>query len=775
MVGWIEPHSINASGINAEVGSGVDALLQEAGHPLVAEILRRRVGEGFKAHALLGGTPVPGDNMPGMEAAVEAILAAGRICVWGDFDVDGQSSTALLVCALRRLGCAVFYYIPDRNSEGHGLNIGGLEKVRREGADLVLTCDCGVGDVPELEAAVKMGLQVVITDHHVPPQPLPPATAIVHPAFLPADDVRSGLCGVGVAYALASALFERRGRSGEEKEWLDYVALGTIADLASLQGVNHTWVRQGLEPLLYQPRPGIAALYRKMAFSVPELPESEVVSFALAPRLNAAGRMAHARLAVELLLCEEVPEAEKMAAELVALNTQRQRVCRRLEAEITRSIAAHPEWASEPALFMEGADWKPGVVGIIASRLARRLGRPVVLVSAPPGGLARASIRSIPGVDVQRAIDRLQDRIERFGGHSMAAGFSIRTAELPTFRRLFLDSIAQERSEAPEPQIKLDAWVEGRELDVELVRHLYRMAPFGAGNPAPVLGWRDVALVNVAALSRHGGDALMLAEDRDQSRVKALWWGTRPGDVPQERVDIAAKVRLDPHGRGERIQLEIVAVRPCARAEPRLIGPNLPFEVADWRQLENPLEALNGLYRDGDMDVQVWSEGQGKIEGAFRRDQLDSGGCLVIWDGPAAPQVLAQVLRRVMPQRVVLVAQAGGNDTPQAFFKALAAVIHTTVQRRAGRASIEELAARLGQRTSTVQAGLDYLVQCQRLFYEQTDGELRLEKKVPVRQEQIPYDTLKHLLQETAAYRRYVRRGSLGRLLGMATEPGDSV
>ena len=755
MVAWIEPQPLK--------GAAWDGL---PAHPLVAEILRRRFGDSEKAPDLLDPDRVPSGDLPGIGEAVEALDKARRVCVWGDFDVDGQSSTALLVAALREVGMDAFYYVPDRNSEGHGLNRAGLDQVRGRGADLVLTCDCGVGDTPELEAAARMGLDVVVTDHHVPPAELPPAAAIVHPALAPAGSPYADLCGVGVAYALVEALFAHRGIGGREKGWLDYVALGTIADLAPLRGANHGWVRQGLQDLLYRPRMGVEALLKGMGFAPPELPETEVVSFGLAPRLNAAGRMAHARLAIELLLCDDRAEAASLAAELHDLNSERQRLCRRLEAEISRAIDENPAWADEPALFMQGEDWKPGIVGIIASRLARRLGKPVVLVSAPADGMARASVRSVPGVDVQQAIDRLQDRIVRFGGHSMAAGFSIRTAELPGFKRLFLDSIAKVKPQHAAGEVRLDTWVDGGMLDADLVRQMYLLAPFGAGNPAPVFGWRAVELVNIAPLSRHGGDSLMLATDANGNRVKAVWWGRSPADVPRERVDIAFKLRLDPHGQGERVQVEIVAVRPCQEAAPSAVK-GLPFEIVDWRAREDAVDACRAQHAEN-AGVQVWGEGDCPVEAARRRDQLEGGTDLVIWHAPAAPQILGAALQRVRPSRVILVLEEFRRDTPASFLRALGTVVRGTVRRREGVTSLPDLAARLGQRESTVQAGLDYLVEAGRLDYAATDDGLRLRLLEPARRPQVPYDTLGHLLQETAAYRRYLRRGDPLRLLGAA-------
>ena len=406
MDSWVEPNEVATP---AEVAAAL------GGHELLAQILARR---GLREMVQVQGFIDPDLyrktspwELPGMERVVEVLLAAQRtkkrICIWGDFDVDGQTSTALLVEGLSQGGWDVFYYIPHRR-EGHGLNEVGLEWARQQGGELVLTCDCGGTDTAEIELARGMGMQVVVTDHHELPDILPEAP-MLNPHLLPEGHALSYLCGVGVVYALLEALCEKV--SDMAPPALDLCAVGTIADLATLLGENRYLVQRGWPHIAYQARPGIEAILRTAGANPSELLDVELVAFGLAPRLNASGRLAHARTSVELLLSRELDRAMKRATELEMLNKKRRMLCVQVEAEVEKALQRQSDLADQPVLLLSSKDWHPGIIGQVAKRLVESYGKPVVLMSAMPGEPVRASARSIPGLHMQQALEKNSDTL----------------------------------------------------------------------------------------------------------------------------------------------------------------------------------------------------------------------------------------------------------------------------------------------------------------------------------------------------------------------------
>ena len=473
----------------------------------------RRFLEGREAHDPLA--------MDGMAAARDRVLAhvrrGSRIVVHGDYDVDGVCATALLVRALRALGARPSWHLPSRFDEGYGLSPLTVDRLAGEGADLLVTVDCGVTAVAEVEAARALGLDVVVSDHHRPRAGLP-SCPVVHPGL--GAYPFPHLCGTGVAHQLARALLAGAGREpAEADEDLDLVALATVADVVPLVGENRRLVREGLLALARTAKPGLRALMRSASVD-PGAVDANAVGFRLGPRLNAAGRLQRADAALELLLTEDGARAERVAEELEALNRERRDTETRI---LFAAESARAEHADAPALVLAGRDWHPGVIGIVASRMVERHHRPCVLVALEEDG-GRGSGRSVAAYDLHAGLASCAAHLRRFGGHAQAAGLEIATESVPAFREaLVAHARAHLDAEDLRPTVEVEAFVGAGALGLPLVEELERLAPFGHGNPRPTLLVPGARLEQVRALGVDGQHtALTLTSGDARARVMAF-------------------------------------------------------------------------------------------------------------------------------------------------------------------------------------------------------------------------------------------------------------
>ena len=464
--------------------AAVRTLERELGiaEPVAVVLARRGFTTPAEARAFLAAEEShDAGELEGIGDAVAAIRAAlerdRRITVHGDYDVDGVTSTAILVATLRGLGAACDWVIPDRSADGYGVTMATIDGLAQRGTELLVTVDCGIGSVAEVAAARERGIEVVVTDHHQPGESLPDCP-IVHPVVggYPCPD----LCAAGVAYKLACEL---EGVDRAERH-LDLVALATVADMVPLLGENRTLVRRGLEAARLARRPGLRALMAA-AGVLPERLEASDLGFRLAPRINAAGRLYRADAGVELMLTDDDGRAQRIAHELDRANVER----RETEAEVLADAERHrrelpPELADAPAIVLWGDGWHPGVVGICASRMVERHGKPAVLIAVGPDGRGKGSGRSIPGFDLLAGLNECAPHLARFGGHRAAAGLEIDAGRLDAFRDAFLRHAAERLDrEALVPRERVDAIVGGESLGYEVAEQLARLGPFGKANP----------------------------------------------------------------------------------------------------------------------------------------------------------------------------------------------------------------------------------------------------------------------------------------------------
>jgi single-stranded-DNA-specific exonuclease len=435
----------------------------------------------------------------GMEEVVHRVLEAVRagraITIHGDYDVDGVCSTAILVRALRELGGRCDWLIPDRLGDGYGLTEAGIERLAARGTELIVTADCGITAADEVAVAARAGIEVIVTDHHMPDERLPECS-IVHPRLsgYPCPD----LCATGVAYKLSAALRERAGVGAATADRdLDLVALATVADLVPLTGENRALVRRGLADGRRARRPGLRALIAAAGAEPSRLDEGDL-AFRVAPRINAAGRLYRADAGVELLLCEDEARAEEIAEELDRANRERRGTELEVLSGAEAALTDLPGGTAAPAIVVAGEGWHPGVIGIVASRLAERHWRPAILISRELGGACRGSGRSIPSFDLLEALRDCSEHLVRFGGHRAAAGLEIEAGEIDAFREAFVACAAARIQPGDLVRTELvDAVVSGDRLGLDTAEELECLGPFGNGNPGvrllvPAARVRDV-------------------------------------------------------------------------------------------------------------------------------------------------------------------------------------------------------------------------------------------------------------------------------------------
>lgn len=511
----------------------------------------------------------------GMDSAVARILKAVRcgeiVCVYGDYDVDGITGTALLVSFLRTVGIDCRYFIPNRFDDGYGLNRTALQGIIAMGATLVVSVDCGITAVDEALFCREQGIDLIIVDHHAPTETIPDACAVLNPLQPGCGYPFKSLAGVGVAFNLLIALraalrSEGAFKEAEEpdlREWLELVALGTIADVVPLTGQNRIFAFYGLRQLSGSKRPGIQAL--KMVAGVPGEVGCGQVGFRLAPRLNAAGRMESAVPGVDLLLSRDHVESGAISAELDAANGERQAMERRILDEAMNMVESSGNYPSLRSIVLASDTWHQGVVGIVAARLVERYHRPAILIALDGGGAGKGSGRSIPGFHLLEALAPCAAHLERFGGHCYAAGIGLRAENIAAFRDAFETEAARRLTDDDLlPRLVVDAEAQPEDITRELALELKRLAPFGAGNPEPVLLLRGMTVAEQRVV---GEGHLRLRLSRDVFTFNAIAFRMAARETTG-KVDIAFFPELNEWNGNTSLQLRIKDVRDGSDSNP---------------------------------------------------------------------------------------------------------------------------------------------------------------------------------------------------------------
>lgn len=516
--------------------------------PVTAQILLNRgIKNEAEANVYLNSTlfdlPSP-YLMDGMEEAVERIKKAleskEKIAIYGDYDVDGVTSTALFHTFLKSLGADVTYYNPDRIKEGYGVNMDAVKKLSKDGVTLIISGDCGITAAREVEEAKKLGVDFIVTDHHQPPEELPRAISILNPQLPSCKYPAKEIAGVGVIFNLAIALRRALRDEGFFKQaepnladYLDLVALGTVADCAPLKDVNRIFVKEGMKRMASPKRIGLKAL--KEASSIDGEVNSFDLGFKLGPRINASGRLNSAESAVKLFLSDNMADARELATQLSQENTSRQKIESQILKEAIQMIDSDHSFEDQSSVVVSSPNWHQGIIGIVASRIVERYGKPAILIAIGEDGVGKGSGRSVQGVNIYSSLSECRELLIQYGGHELAAGMSIKQSDIESFREMF--NLSVEKSPVgQETVVSIDCAVDLSDISHELVSELGKLEPFGIGNPEPVLLAEGVEVVSQQLFKdKH----LSVKVSKGGKPFKAIWFNMKePGLLKQDRIDI---------------------------------------------------------------------------------------------------------------------------------------------------------------------------------------------------------------------------------------------
>ncbi len=754
MTRWLDPTPIDIPASFADLNLP----------PLIAQtLLRRGINRPEEAEAFLHPDAAPPEAFPNIQASVElieqAILQKKKICVWGDFDVDGQTSTAVLVETLQTLGADVTFYVPIRGKESHGVHIASLAPIIDNGVKLIVTCDTGITAHEAINYANARGVDVIVTDHHDLGETLPNAKAIVNPKLLPEDHRLKNLAGVGVAYKLAEALLRKEHQSKTEK-LLDLVALGLIADVALLKGETRSLAQKGILALRKTKRLGLRVIAELSGTNLETLTE-ETIGFTFAPRLNALGRLGDANPAVELLTTSDPARARVLAAQIEGLNAQRRLLTSNVFQAAESQLKANPDLLDEPVIVLSHTGWPGGVVGIVANKLVDRYHKPALLLTESEDGILRGSARSIEGLHITEAITTQKEILLGFGGHPMAAGLSLKKDDLTSFRSGLGRAVESQLGEIAreEPSLQIDGWLELNQLDISFAESLELLAPFGAGNPALTLATRNVVLKSISTIGKTKEHLRLNVEDENGNVQSILWWGGAGEELPpaESTFDIAYTLRATSFRGQKQVTLQFEDLR---------VVEEKPVEVKRAGMEVRDLRLQPGLFKQ-QTSALVWAEGSNKSLGVSRRD-LHPSDEFSIYTTPPSLAELRKSLALVQPKVVHVFAVSPAEERTEEFLAHLAGLCKFALNQRSGKTTISDLASTLAARENAIQIGLEWLAAGGQLSvsFEEDQVSLTAEKKDknPYLQVEL-FTALKGILNETAAFRKYFATADLKRLI----------
>lgn len=505
------------------------------------------------------------DMQKGVDRIADAVENKEPIMIFGDYDVDGLTSTAIMATFLSELDARVSCYIPDRIDEGYGLNPGAVEKIHQQGYRLIITVDCGISNHDEIAHASRLGMDTIVIDHHEIPERLPPAAAVINQNRRDNEFPFRHLAGVGVAFNVLIALRGKMRARGfwknrpypNLKDYLDLVALGTIGDLVPLTDENRIFAKIGLAVMEEGKRPGIRALKTVSNMENADI-DSESAAFRLIPRINAAGRVGTPGDALKLLVSNDYDDALSIARRLDALNRERQEIDRKIYAEILEEIESNPSLSESNCFVFSSEKWHPGVIGIVASRLVERFYRPSLLISLKDG-IGRGSGRSIAEFNLYRGLEsKCASLLRTFGGHRYAVGISIDETNISEFSRLLSEAVRDDvGNEKVIPPVDVDAECRLRDIDYQLLSHLEMLAPFGNKNAEPVLCARNLLVTSHTVV---GSNHLRMTLDDEGLERECIWFnqGKRYGTLAGARLDVVFTPQVNRWRGGSSIQLKIV-------------------------------------------------------------------------------------------------------------------------------------------------------------------------------------------------------------------------
>lgn len=715
----------------------------------------------------------------------QAIEQAEQITVYGDYDVDGITATSVMLTVLRELGARVDFYIPNRASEGYGLNLKAVSVLAsKHRSKLIITCDCGISNFAEINFAKSLGVEAIVLDHHALPDMAPPAVAIMHPKHLADDHPLFDLSGVGVAYKLAEALLHDCGKPELIDDLLDLVTLGLIADMVPLVRENRYLVQVGMQKLANSQRPGIKALLELAGHKE----GTDLVGFGLAPRLNAAGRLSDATTAVELLTTDDETRAQEIARSLELENARRQDLCEQVFFEADKKVQQTCNLSIDRAIAIYGEGWHHGVVGIVAARLVEKYSVPVFIAEMDEGeNVIKGSARGVPAIDLHSVLKVNEQLAQKWGGHRAAAGFTVELDKADLFCRAIVDTCTRMlQGQSRQSQLEIDCLLEPRDLTQSLARSLSRLAPFGMGNRKPVFVSEGLQCVATRVLGKEGKHH-RITVSAGVDEFECVMWNSR-GRVPQigDQVDIAFCPEINTYNGVDRLQLvladwrdssmrdavelqvEMLDVAPlavvagAARAEVAaanaqstklsdtmdlpVVSPaaaatagaasanaaNVRFSSRPiiWKDLRDHTDArslLDAAVRKLGNKVALFAETSEKLPGhsLVGRCDVTEQTHLVLWQYPPSLPVFRALVRKSSAQHVYLIG-ALQSEAPDAttLLRKLYALVKYAVNHKEGQADPDRLAAALSVDKMSVALALTILKKIHVIDWFAEDGML---------------------------------------------------
>jgi single-stranded-DNA-specific exonuclease RecJ len=782
----ISPKGLSARGkiwrVKSKEELNTEILSAALGEELVAHLLQSRsISSGESAKAFLDPdhyTATSPMELPDVDKAIarikQAISNQEHITVFGDYDVDGITGTSVLLTVLRHLGASVDFYIPNRAEEGYGLNLKALSILAsRQRTKLIITCDCGVSNFAEVNFGKSLGVDTLILDHHSMPELLPPAVGIVHPKLLPEDHPLFHLPGVGVAYKVCEALLIDMGSPERVPALLDYVTLGMIADLVPLIRENRYLVQIGLPRLLNSEKPGIQALLSQVRKSDGS---TDVVGFGLAPRINAVGRLADAKVAVELLTTEDASVAEQLAHQLQLENTKRQEICEQIFLEADQMIASRIDLEKDKGIVIYKSNWHHGVVGIVASRLVEKYNRPVFIGEENHGdGLVRGSARSVDAIDLYAVLKANEQLLHKWGGHKMAAGFSVAIDKAKVLSRAIVDTCNKMQPDAlSAPVLDIDLPVSATEVDLKMVTSFAKLAPFGMANKKPVFLLKQVRSLSERLLGKEGKHVrLNLLHDETGINFEAVIWNYQnKAPSPDSIIDIAFVPECNSYNGRDRLQLivldwrytqepdstvlsdtfrskAVAAATSVIEELKAVVSDNEPDSVLEsaqqisaavrpaekiaarpctWRDLRDhrgSTSVLSKALEKFGKDLGIFAESFGKPNDfeVLDRSTINEKSHLLLWQYPPSLKVFQELVQRVSPGTVYLVGGAPEEAADiSAFLKKLMALVRYAVSKRDGQIEGDKLSAALATTKLAAALGMSLLQKVGAIDWFAEDG-----------------------------------------------------
>ncbi len=752
-------------------------------NPVIAEVLHRRGYSTLSdAQAFLDDAnrpPADPFDFPQMQEAVDLLLrhihTGSRIAICGDYDTDGLTATAILYEGLSVLSPNVQFFIPDRNRSSHGITTETVQELHALGIAIMITCDTGVSENKALTLARTLGLDVIITDHHTPPETPAPANATINPVDLPEDHPMATLSGAGVAGEFLRAVYRMLGMEERWAEFFDLAAIGLVSDLVPLTGETRWLVQRGIKSLRTGQRPGLTELLG-CANVLPEQVTEQTISHLIAPRINSLSLMYDGGLVIDLLTTRDAQRAQTLAPLAEQANTSRKQLTDTILMAAEAAIANDRSVLDKPLLYLENSQWHYSVLGLVANQMADRYKRPTVIVSSFDAVTARGSARSVPGMDITMLISANADLLDRYGGHAMAAGFSIRKERLPDFRRALMASASQYlQQNIPEVErITADAVLPLWELSRPgLVELLQQFRPFGPQNPPLQFLAENLYLLESVPIGRNQNHRRISCSTQKLSRHSIVWWNSVDLPLPPEQFDLIYQVSVSrvSASRADRpadFQIQLIAVRAHDSGDAAQLTRSPRFEVVDWRDAAESMQEIR--QRLAGRPCTIFAEGietphaELSVSNRFEVDRCDT---LALLTYPAGYEVLRDLLKKAAPQNLIVIGMPTALDQKTTLMQRITETILASFRSGSGRVNIQSLAARTGQPERTIRLAIDWLVKKTTLrVIEKTGPEIILDRSGnPSEDEHQALDDLERALEETLAFKRFFQKADLKTLV----------